>query len=215
MARNYLGLITEQHQSRPRFAALVELLTSATAASTAAISAIPPAFDLDSATGAQLDAVGLWAGASRAVLAPIPGTSFSFDTLGLGFDEGTWAPGYAPTEGVVLLDDSTYRAAIRLKIVCNHWAGIQAGFEMIPIRLEHSSDNNLIFGVDNQDMTMTVYVCGPSISVLLRAAIQQGGLVPKPMGVRIAGFVYIAAPVLALDSSTSSSGGLDVGGFIF
>lgn len=215
MARDYLALITEQHRERPRFAALVNLLTSAVQASTDSVLSMPAAFDLDSAIGAQLDAVGRWAGASRAVSIPIPGTSFSFDEAGLGFDEGTWAPAYAPTEGVVLLDDSTYRAAIRLKIVCNHWPGQNAGWEVIPIRLEHSSDDNLIFGVDNQDMSMTVYICGPSVSVLLRAAIQQGGLVPKPMGVRIANFVYITAPVLALDSSTRSAGGLDVGGFIF
>jgi len=213
MARDYLALITEQHRDKPKFSALVDLLTSSAAAASSA--AIPAAFDLDSAIGAQLDAIGLWVGLSREVLAPIPGTSFSFDTPGLGFDEGTWAAGYAPTEGVVQLDDPTYRAAIRLKILCNHWKGLRSEWDAIPIRLEHSTDDNLIFCADNQDMTITVYICGPSVSMLLRAAIRQGGLVPKPMGVSVAGFVYISTPILSLDSATRSASGLDVGGFVF
>lgn len=215
MATDYTQLLTSAHREQPRFAATVSLVTSSIASVTDALMLLPEQFSVDTAVGVQLDVVGLWVGMSRSVAVPVSDPYFSWDTVGRGWDEGYWKPPYAPTEGVALMDDATYRAAIRLKIVTNHWAGRQELFTGIPIKLEHATDDNVIFAQDHMDMSMTFFVVGPSVSPVLKAVIAQSGTLPKPIGVRVRTVVFTPVPVFALDAESHTLAGLDSGAFLF
>lgn len=120
---DYLRLITSQHRGRPRFAATVEALVAPLADLQDFLATVPGAFDLDSAIGAQLDIAGLWVGRSRQVETPLQGVYFSFDTDGLGFDQGNWKGPFDPDAGLVSLDDESYRTLLRTKIAANAWDG--------------------------------------------------------------------------------------------
>lgn len=215
MATDYTALITSQHRDKPRFLASVALVANAIASVSDVLRAFPGQFSLDLAVGTQLDVVGKWVGLSRSVRIPVTDPYFAWDTSGRGWDEGYWKPPYAPVEGVVEMDDTTYRAALRLKVITNHWKGRQEAFTGIPVVLEHETDANVIFAVDNQNMSITFYVVGPAISPVLLAVIRQEGVLPKPMGVRIASIVYTPFPLLGLDANSHTVAGLDTGAFLF
>jgi hypothetical protein len=88
---------------------------------------LPAAFDVDTAIGAQLDTVGRWVGASRILSVEMSGIYFSFDTDGLGWDEGSWwAPG-DPATTLVSLPDDQFRTFIKVRIGSNHWDGTISG----------------------------------------------------------------------------------------
>lgn len=120
---DYSGLITSEHNQRPKFMAVVEALAQPMVDLQNVLGSMPGEFDLDSAVGAQLDAVGEWVGISRVVNTPLTGVYFSFDTAGLGFDQGVWKGPFDPDTGLTRLDDETYRLVLRAKIGANHWDG--------------------------------------------------------------------------------------------
>ncbi|MCV0931507.1 DUF2612 domain-containing protein, partial [Escherichia coli] len=84
----YTELITNYHATKPKFLAHVDLMTRPLIDVAAATRGLITAFDIDSAVGVQLDILGLWIGRSRVVSQPISGVYFSWDTDGLGYDQG-------------------------------------------------------------------------------------------------------------------------------
>jgi len=122
----YTGLITSEHNDKPKFMALVSALSQPAVDIRNGYATFSDAFDLDDAVGVQLDAVGLWAGIGRSVPTPLAGVYFSFDVDGLGFDQGVWQGPFDPDTGVTNLDDDTYRLLIKTKIGANHWDGTLA-----------------------------------------------------------------------------------------
>lgn len=120
---DYTGLITSQHKPRPKFMATVEALTQPLVDLQNLLASMPGKFDLDTASDAQLDDVGLWVGISRNVPVPLAGVYFSLDTDGLGFDQGSWKGPFDPDAGLTRLDNETYRLVLRAKIGANHWDG--------------------------------------------------------------------------------------------
>lgn len=209
MAYDYKTLITPLHQ-QPRFQAVVDALAGALGQVTDTTLALPSYFDIDQAEGAQLDVLGEWVGAGRSVRAPIDNNFFSLDTAGKGFDEGYWKAAFLPVEGVAFLDDLSYRAALRFKILQNHWHGNMIAFNRLWITLEGATPN-LIVVYDNQDMSMNVNVYGPPVSNFLQLYIQQQGLIPKPVGVRIASYTFTVSPVFGADEDSLSISGPDFG----
>ena len=73
-------------------------------------------FDIDEAIGVQLDILGKWIGRTRVVSQPISGIYFSFDTDGLGFDQGVWQGPYDPDAGFTNLSDETYESSSKQKL---------------------------------------------------------------------------------------------------
>ena len=120
---DYTDLVTSEHSDKPRFMATLSAVAQCFVDLQNGLIDIPDEFDLDNAVGVQLDAVGLWVGISRKVNTPLAGVYFSFDTAGLGFDQGVWQGPFDPTTGVTSLDDDTYRLLLRAKIGANHWDG--------------------------------------------------------------------------------------------
>lgn len=117
----YTDLIINYHATKPKFVEHIDLVTRPLAEISAAINGLISAFDIDYATGIQLDILGQWIGLSRVVSQPISGVYFSWDTDGLGYDQGVWQGPYDPDSGYTSLSDETYRIVLKTKIAINNW----------------------------------------------------------------------------------------------
>lgn len=120
----YLDFIPPQHSQRPRFVSTVDLSCSPLEAVADAADGLILAFDLDTAVGRQLDAVGERINLARTLTTPIADLYFSTDDPLRGADQGiSYNPGYGEEYGVTVLDDDTYRTLLRAKILANRWDG--------------------------------------------------------------------------------------------
>lgn len=182
----YTDLITNYHSQKPLFVNHVDLITRPLTDTANAMTAFITEFDIDEAIGVQLDILGKWIGRTRVVSQPISGIYFSFDTDGLGFDQGVWQGPYDPDAGFTNLSDETYRIILKAKIAINHWNGTN---ETLPAILDTAlAGSGLTMQiVDNQDMTISVWVFPETdisnVSLELIAAIRQGYLTVKAAGV--------------------------------
>jgi len=211
---DYTGLITSEHNQKPKFMATVGALVQGHADLTNALQAMPGAFDLDAAVGVQLDAVGQWVGITRNVATPLTGVYFSLDVDGLGFDVGVWQGPYDPDSGITSLDDDTYRLLIRAKIAANSWDGTLGGSARILQIIFPASSGTKIFIVDNGDMSIDIAISG-AIPSLLFLALLFGGYIPiKPEGVHINGYYVTTeygSPLFGFDVDNDYIGGFDRG----
>ncbi|WP_065649248.1 DUF2612 domain-containing protein [Pantoea eucrina] len=182
----YTDLITNYHAGKPKFVAHVDLSTRPITDASASLRSLISAFDIDSAVGVQLDVLGEWIGRTRTVSQPIAGVYFSFDTDGLGWDQGVWQGPYDPDAGYTSLSDDTYRIVLKAKIAINSWNGQN---DTLPPILEAALEGSGLKMqiVDNQDMTISVWVFPENdisdVSLELIAAIKQGYLTVKAAGV--------------------------------
>ncbi|WP_455853113.1 DUF2612 domain-containing protein [Pantoea endophytica] len=182
----YTDLITNYHAGKPKFVAHVDLSTRPLTDASTALKGLITAFDIDEAIGVQLDVLGEWIGRTRIVSQPISGVYFSFDTDGLGWDQGVWQGPYDPDAGYTTLSDDTYRIVLKAKIAINNWNGQN---DTLPPILETALEGSGLKMqiVDNQDMTISVWVFPEVdislVSLELLAAIRQGYLTVKAAGV--------------------------------
>lgn len=182
----YTDLITNYHSQKPLFVDHIDLITRPLTDIANAMNALITGFDIDEAIGVQLDILGKWIGRTRVVSQPISGIYFSFDTDGLGFDQGVWQGPYDPDAGFTNLSDDTYRIILKAKIAINHWDGTN---ETLPAILDTALKGSGLEMqiIDNQDMTVSIWVFAPdgieSVSLELLAAIRQGYLTVKAAGV--------------------------------
>lgn len=182
----YTDLITSYHSQKPLFVDHIDLITRPLTDIANAMNALITGFDIDEAIGVQLDILGKWIGRTRIVSQPISGIYFSFDTDGLGFDQGVWQGPYDPDAGFTNLSDDIYRIILKAKIAINHWDGTN---ETLPAILDTALKGSGLEMqiIDNQDMTVSIWVFAPdgieSVSLELLAAIRQGYLTVKAAGV--------------------------------
>lgn len=182
----YTDLITNYHSQKPLFINHIDLITRPLTDASNVMTSLITEFDIDEAIGVQLDILGKWIGRTRVVSQPISGVYFSFDTDGLGFDQGVWQGPYDPDAGFTNLSDETYRIVLKAKIAINHWNGTN---ETLPAILDTAlAGSGLTMQiVDNQDMTISVWVFPETdisnVSLELIAAIRQGYLTVKAAGV--------------------------------
>jgi hypothetical protein len=179
---DYTQLLTSEHSTKPRFRAMVELVAGCFVDQQNLILSIPGVFDLDTAVGAQLDAVGLWIGLSRVIRTPLPNVFFSFDEDGVGFDQGIWYLPYEPTYGTSAFDDETYRLLLRVKIEANKYDGTLGSLVTV---LQSIFLPAVVTVTDNMDMTISVTVTGQPPSTLFKYLVQGGYMPIKPAGVSI------------------------------
>ena len=180
----YADLIPSANNQQPKFMATVNLLTGVLAETAATTLSLPQAFDVDTAVGEQLDMVGEWVGFPRRVFVPLIGVFFSWNTTGLGWNEGSWKGPFETGDGTVLLDDTTYRTFLRIQILANYWHGDQGSpiaWAQGPVLSYFGATVALL---DNQDMTATLYVSGTPNAVV-NALINQGFFPPRPLGVTV------------------------------
>lgn len=189
----YIELVTSEHRELARFIPMMRATIQPVADIIALLERMPAIYDLDEALGAQLDAVGLWVGATRFVRTPITDVYFSFDIVGLGWDEGTWLGPHDPITGLTSLPDGAYRTLIRARIANNQWDGTIPGAYATWDALFAGTG----FGILIQDlggMHMLYAITGPQPDALTLALFTGGELNIKPAGVRIDAFLTPASP---------------------
>jgi hypothetical protein len=180
----YLALIPDYNAVQPNFMAVLAATMQPLVDLQSFLSGLPEQFDLDTAIGAQLDIVGIWIGKSRQLSLPISNVYFSWDTPGLGWEQGSWQGAFDPADALANLDDGTYRQVLYAKVGSNHWDGTITGIVDILTAL-FGSQGVTITVVDGQDMTMTVTVTGTINSVIFKALLTGGQIPIKPEGVTI------------------------------
>lgn len=121
---DYTDLIAGYHVGKDRYTAWVFTLTEPLRIARERLAALREDFDVDTAIGAQLDAVGVRVGVSRNLPMTLTDVYFALDDVdGIGLDLGVWKGQYDPVDGTTTLGDETYRAVIKAKIAQNHWDG--------------------------------------------------------------------------------------------
>jgi hypothetical protein len=209
-ASDYTKLIPSENGDKPKFTAMVEAVAGCWADENNTLKAIESAFDLDQAQGAQLDIIGQWVGLSRNVPTPLTGVYFSFDTSGLGFDQGVIKGPYDPDDGITQLGDDVYRLMLRGKIVANHWDGTMPGYRLA-MQTAFDPLGVRVVATDNQDMTMDVYMFGAVFPAVVTALLQGGYFPLKPAGVKIND--YHVQPIFGFDINNLYIAGFDTGYF--
>ncbi|XTZ36835.1 DUF2612 domain-containing protein [Salmonella enterica] len=181
----YTELITNFNRQDNKFVDHVDLITRPLDISTVT-NRILRAFNIDTATGKQLDIIGLWIGRTREVQQLITGVYFSWDTEGLGYEQGVWKGPFDPDYGYTTLSDETYRIILKAKIAINSWNGQNDTLPpIIDAALAGSGISMQV--IDNQDMTISIKITADGavsdLSLELLAAINQGYLTIKAAGV--------------------------------
>jgi hypothetical protein len=163
---DYLGLLPSSSVEAPNFVAFVSAVLQAMVDTQNCVLSMPAALDIDAALGVQLDDVGARVGLSRQLSVPIAGVYFSFDTVGLGFDQGVIQGPNDPATGLVALDDETYLQFLRIKIAANSWNGSIADLQRVLNSVALASPGTLLFVQDKFDMSMVLGVAGNVPSTL-------------------------------------------------
>ena len=153
----YLNLIPSEHRLSPNFINWLIFGIQKLQDDNSSALDIINAFDLDTATGTQLDIIGSLIGISRQL-------------------------DFQPRSDISsILDDVYYRLLLRARIVWNQWKGtIKELYEAWQVIFP--AGNLLI--MDNQNMSIDIVVSG-NFSVMERELINNGLIVPKSEGVRI------------------------------
>jgi len=206
----YINLITSEHIDKPNFIASISTILQPIADNAYTLSIMNGSFDLDVAVGNQLDIIGQWVGISR-VVNVLTNVYFSFDTIGLGFDEGTWFGPNDYTTGLTSLPDENYRTLLRAKIALNHWDGTIPGAYSIYAILFANEGYNIIIQ-DNGNMTMYFGIVNGNPDAVTIALLVGGYISTKPAGVEIAAYYINSIPntmIFGFDSIGPSIGGFD------
>lgn len=183
---DYLDLIPGPNRIASNFMAWVQANTQPNIDTAAALRSMVNAFHIDFAVGKQLDRLGELLGVKRL----------------LNFDPGE----------VATLDDDIYRIALKARILINNWHGtIKEVYDFWGKFLPAYT----IAILDNQDMTMTVFVAGMPLGFgstlsLLREMTVHGYFVPKPAGVRV-NYVFIDEPLFAYNADLEFLKGYNAG----
>jgi hypothetical protein len=179
----YLSRVTSEHRNQPKFIATLVATLQPLIDIQAFLNQLYSQFDLDNAVGAQLDQVGLWIGFSRTLKIPLASVFFTWDTAGLGWDQGAWFGPFDPTTGLVMLSDVTYRAVLQLKVAYNATNGTNQAISAILLNIFPTLFPGVtIKYVDGQNMTMAYTMTG-SYTPLIKQLFLQGLLTVRPMGV--------------------------------
>lgn len=198
----YKDLLLYQYINLPKARAVTGLLCSQ-----ALVDLLPvemdEAFDIETATGPQLDILGEYIGFSRNINTQITRDYFTFDDNVIpssdlfGFTDYTDptlnanAAMYAYvnyTSSVSTLSDSEYRLLLKLKALLN--ISSNTLYEMNNILYDFFGTDLIL--CDQLDMSLSYFV-NPNISRIISIANEQN-LLPKPMGVLISGVFESSDP---------------------
>lgn len=181
----YTDLLTPQYRDRPKMSASVQAATDPFLQISQAANNLKAQFSLDTATGAQLDVLGLWIGCSRRVAVAI-NSFFSFNTPGLGFNQGVWQGPFTPTTGEVLLSDTDYRRLLQTIAMANSWDGTLESLQPI---YAHLLPNHTVKVRDNFNLSTTIVVTGAVLTPIENAMLTTGRMaLVRPAAIRIANY---------------------------
>jgi hypothetical protein len=197
----YLSLIIPEHRQQPTFLSMMSVLLQPLADMQQVTNSIPGLYDLDTAVGSQLDTVALWIGASREIDESF-GVGFSFDTIGLGFDQGYWlVPGHTV---LTALPDDEYRLYLYATVAANHWDGTVPGAETA-CNVFWNPKGFSYAVIDHQNMTVSEVLRATSpdssLSLLDEALFLGGYLSPRAAGVGV-----ISRQILPFSGTAATEG---------
>ena len=100
-ANRYTELIAGAHFDKPKYQQFIYELTEPLNEARKRLAVFYKHFDVDTAVGVQLDAVGVRVGISRRLPMKLIGVYFALDDVdGVGFDKGVWKGQFDPSEDV-------------------------------------------------------------------------------------------------------------------
>lgn len=173
LTNKYTDLIAGYHFDKPLFAQWVYTLTQPLITAQSRLAEMQADFDIDTAVGVQLDAVGVRVGISRKLPVSITGVFFSFDIAGVGFDEGVWLGRYESPEGITSLDDGTYRNILKVKVLMNHWDGTVEGLYYLLDQVALIFDCPIKYK-DNQNMTVNILLSNDTTPPIVWNVLSRG-----------------------------------------
>lgn len=179
---SYLKLITSEYAQSEKFNSYVETFLKMISPEVDNYNDYNILFNLETATGDQLDKIGELVGIGREL--PTDNTNI-------------------PSK----LSDDSYRLVIKAKIYKNHWDGTREGMEKIFKQFFPNLPYEII---DNQDMSYTVTIINPEITDEFLALITEGFILPKPLGVRV-NYTILDTTLFGWDSETQIIDGWDKG----
>lgn len=190
----YKGLVTTQYWDKPNAKDEIGAMVAGWEEIYEFLSSWTDAFDLDQAQDHRLDIIGKVVGLPREVPFSAFKTRFGFETnsnargFGNKFDP-FWesAPLFDRFEAQYTstqLDNYAYRFFLRAKIAVNVSAAYMASGERISIQdAIQTAFDGLAFVLDNEDMSMTLYV-SPQVPLDTLLLVDSLKLLPKPQGVK-------------------------------
>ena len=214
----YKDLLLYQYINLPKARATIGLLVSQ-----ALVDLLPlemsSAFDIETATGAQLDILGEYIGFDRYVIGAVARNYFTADdyntqiTDGFGFTDYTKPSqnanatfySYINYNKLTALDDSEYRLLLKLKIILN--TSQMSLYDIVTMIKSYFGDS-IVVG-DGANMWLYYFVSS-SISRIALIAYNEG-LLPKPMGVGISMFSVENPTLLWGFSSYIANSGATIG----
>jgi hypothetical protein len=181
----YIGLLSSEYVNSPKLNKLLYVLLRKFDDVTNVIMLMDTAFDLDSASGVQLDMLGQTVQAYRTV-------------------------GFQPSGGVSpVLDDTTFRILIKAKIAQNQWTGTLDS--LYPLWQQLFPAGNIIIA-DNQNMSANIFMTGTFTSIM-QDLIRNGYIVPRPEGVQYT-YLFGALPMFGFDLDNVFIAGFDTGKWV-
>lgn len=184
-ATYYLQKITSEYQNSPKMLSWLSANLQLYQDLLACVAELETAFDINSAVGPQLDALGSIIGASRTV---------AFQP------SGSVSP---------ILDDATYRILLRAKIAQNHWDG---KLDSLLTIWQSLFPGGLLIVNDHQNMSVDLYVAAPLTSIL-QDLILKGYIVPRPQAV-LYNITLATLPMFGFDREDSFVSSFGVGHFV-
>lgn len=185
-SNKYTEKIAGAMTHKPNFEWFVFQITESFRENKELLESLYHSFDLDSAVGSQLDAVGVRVGTSRTIIPPIEGVEFfSLDVRHAGLDEANWYRPYVDNNTLIkTLDDDNFRFLIRCKVRTNSQNGSREGLEELINMIKDYYDVDMSV-VDNQDMSVKFIVNEENVPIVIKHLLTGGYLNIKPAGVRV------------------------------
>lgn len=199
----YQGLTTSQHRELPKYQGTIANMVRPFLDLQGLADQTSRNFDLDHATGRQLDVIAEWVGISRRFKSTITGVYFEFDGASeVGWDSGTWKGQFDPDAGLGEMSDEALRRLIRIKIKVNRWDG---SFEALQAMWdEFLPEDRLGVIIDWQDMSIAFGYEGSPITGVDEAVMLLALDLLKPAAVLLREVFYAVdgSPLFLWDSGS-------------
>lgn len=184
----YINLLIKQYHNKSKAKGTIETLTESECLSyNNIISKLNSSFNIETATGKQLDLIGKIIGRSRI----FEGIEF----------EGTDTPNS--------LDDETYRTLLKMQIINNF---MSKSIESITQATFDFLGNKVIF-INNTNMTINYILIGNSESNLIKVVEFDKSILPAPAGVEVNYIIDIPTPNIFGFSRNNKIGKKNIVGF--
>ena len=168
---------------------------------------------VNTASGALLDVLGQWVGASREVSTPLANVYFAWDSSAIvGWDSGVWRDVFDNSTSLTILPDDSYRILIKSKIAASRWDATAEDAYKI---WENLFSESFIIITDNNNMSCNIAVAGAKLDSVTLALLVSEQIALKPAGVKTK-YYQISVDGGALfswDVANDALAGWDVGGW--